>query len=149
MTDIKGMYSPGYILLFCQHLSSVANHNREQAAKLVADVNYHKREKEQVLDARNIAHEESMFKFRAQTSAIVDKLKTTIKERNQLVCGTREMAEDVAIEYCSLRQSARAKEVELANVANVRLSNLKQSKEREWKVQSWCKIGSPKTSRVG
>ncbi len=113
MTDIKGMYSPGYILLFCQHLSSVANHNREQAAKLVADVNYHKREKEQVLDARNIAHAESMSKFQVQTSSIVDKLKTRIKEQDKQIRGTQEMAEDVAVEYCSLRRLAKAEEIGL------------------------------------
>ena len=72
-----------------------------------------------------------MSKFRVQTSAIVDKLKTRIKQQDQLIRSTQEMAEDVAVEYCSLRWLAKAKEIEITHVANVRLSNLKQSREQE------------------
>ena len=72
-----------------------------------------------------------MSKFQVQTSSIVDKLKTRIKEQDQLIRGTQKMAEDMAVEHCSLRRLAKAKEIEITHVANVRLSNLKQSRERE------------------
>ena len=99
--------------------------------KLVADVDYHKREKEQVIERTYVSQSESLSKYRARTSATVDKLKTTIKEQDHLIRGTQEIAEDMAVEYSSLKRSAKAKEVELTKAANSRLSSLKQSRERE------------------
>jgi hypothetical protein len=73
---------------------------------------------------------ETILKFRNIAASNAEKLKSKSKEKDQLIEGIHGLAEDVAVEYCPLKRSAKAETECLRKTADNRLSNLKKSKER-------------------
>jgi hypothetical protein len=90
-----------------------------------------RREKEEEVDAVKLKAAASISKFRNIAASNADKLKTKSKEKDELIEGIHGLAEDVAVEYCSLKRYAKAETECLRKKADNRLTNLKKSKERE------------------
>jgi hypothetical protein len=93
-----------------------------------------RREKEDEVDAIKLKAAATISKFRNIAASNADKLKTKSKVKDELIEGIHGLAEDVAVEYCSLKRYAKAETECLRKKADNRLSltiNLKKSKERE------------------
>jgi uncharacterized phage infection (PIP) family protein YhgE len=90
-----------------------------------------RREKEDEVDAIKLKAAATISKFRNIAASNADKLKTKSKEKDELIEGIHGLAEDVAVEYCSLKRYAKAETECLRKKSDNRLTNLKKSKERE------------------
>ena len=90
---------------------------------------------EEALSNKNIAHAAALSNQRKEYYAQLDKwktrYKTDIRDKDALVSGLSELATDVAIEYSSLKRTAKAEVDSAKKTADSRLFNLKKSKDRE------------------
>jgi hypothetical protein len=87
--------------------------------------------KQQFIDEVNLKTAAAISKVRKSSAAQVTKMKEVVKEKDQLIGGIHELAEGVALEFSTLKQSSKAEAESLKKTADSRLVNLQKYKQRE------------------
>jgi hypothetical protein len=91
-------------------LSGVATHNVSVNDSLrITSLSKLKRDHQEALDLANLKSAAVVSKLRKDTADKFGKLKSASREKDELISGLQEMAEDVAQEYSALDRSARAR----------------------------------------
>ena len=86
---------------------------------------------QQELDKKSIDAAQTVSRLQKERAAQVSRLKSSIREKDDMIEGLEDLATGVAAEYSDLDRSARSRNRQLEETAAQRLNTLKQTKQRE------------------
>jgi len=89
------------------------------------------RQNKEAISDKKVKAAMAVAAVRKQSMALSLEMKCQLKQKDEMIAGYHQLAEDVSLEYVALKRAAKAQTSALVKTASVHLDRLKKSKAQE------------------